>query len=91
MLRLWHRFQSDVKANRQKAALMAGLLLLGCCFWIPMLAKAVSPKHASAVTTAAPNQSTSVSAPVPNNLPTQNTDQFWSNLANALERDPLFQ
>lgn len=91
MLRQWQRFQRDVNANRPKAALMAALLLLGCCLWIPLLSKAIAPKRAAAVTIAPPHQSDATSAPIPNDLPTANSDQFWSSLAQALEQDPLFQ
>lgn len=91
MVRQWQRFQRDINANRPKAALMVSLLLLGCCLWIPLVSKAIAPKRADAVTTAAPPQRDAASAPLPNDLPSANTDQFWSSLEQALEQDPLFQ
>ncbi|MDB5342652.1 MAG: hypothetical protein JWP89_1029 [Schlesneria sp.] len=92
MIDLWHRWQRDVKADRQKAVLLAALLLLGCCFWIPMLAKAMTPKRASAATSQA-----AAAAKDPSVTPEQKessgagSDQFWSSLANSLANDPLFQ
>ena len=70
---------------------MAALLLLGCCLWIPLVSKSIAPKHAAAVTTETTHQGDGASAPVPNDLPSANSDQFWSSLEQALEQDPLFQ
>ncbi len=91
MINLWHRWQRDVKADRPQAVLLAGLLLLGCCFWIPMLARAVTPKRAAAAASQA------AAAKVPSGSPEEKesagagSDQFWSSLANSLANDPLYQ
>jgi hypothetical protein len=92
MINLWHRWQREVKADRPKAVLLAALLLLGCCFWIPMLAKAVTPKRAAAATSQAAG-----AAKVPSGTSEDKeasgagSDQCWSSLANSLASDPLFQ
>jgi hypothetical protein len=92
MSNLWHRWQREVKADRPKAVLLAALLLLGCCFWIPMLAKALTPKRAAAATSEAV-ESANASADNPEQKKTTavGSDPFWSSLANSLANDPLFQ
>lgn len=94
MFDVWQRFQIEIKANGKKAGLLAGLILFGCCFWIPMLARAVKPNHASAavanhIATTVPSPPTAnslnVSGPVP-----ADSERFWSDLAKALSDDPMY-
>ena len=101
MIDLWQRFQTEVKANGKKAGLLAGLFLFGCCFWVPMLVRAISPKQAAAASL--PGQSTStdpaLSGIAPGMLNPGNpagqvdpgSDQFWSNLSDALACDPMYR
>ncbi|HEY4263656.1 MAG TPA: hypothetical protein VGM98_26065 [Schlesneria sp.] len=92
MIDLWHRWQREVKADRPKAVLLVALVLLGCCFWIPMLARAVTPKRAAAATSeAAATANASADTSEQKKASPLGSDQFWSNLANSLENDPLYQ
>ena len=99
MSELWQRLQREAKANGKKAGLLAGLLLFGCCFWFPMLARAVVPKRAVAAASpatghaAAPTPSSVPAKPAENAATATDTDQgkFWSNLAQSLADDPMFQ
>jgi hypothetical protein len=97
MSELWRRFQREVKANRQKAMLLAGLFLFGCCFWVPMLTRAVAPKRAAAATSPAaasqgPSQPANSSTnPATASGPVSDQGKFWSDLANSLADDPMFQ
>jgi hypothetical protein len=92
MVNVWHQWQREVTVNRQKAVLLAGLFLLGCCCWIPMLARAITPTRS----TAAGSPGTA-SAPLPGSFvedhgsPDLGTDRFWASLSNSLASDPLFQ
>ncbi|MBS0201837.1 MAG: hypothetical protein JSS49_02995 [Planctomycetes bacterium] len=94
MLDLWQRLQREVKANRQKAGLLAGLFLFGCCFWVPMVARAVGPKKAAA---AAHIANPALTTPVANQLPSATAptaadqEKFWANLSRALAEDSMFQ
>lgn len=92
MINLWHRWQREVRADRPKAVLLAALLLLGCCFWIPMLTKGLTPKHAAAATPGAATMAKTSSGTVEQTKSSSiGSGQFWSSLANSLENDPLFQ
>ncbi len=89
---LWQRFQREVKANGKKAGLLGGLFLFGCCFWVPMLTRAVAPKHAAAAITASaisstPAQLNALDVSAAPDAP----GKFWSNLANTLANDPMFR
>ena len=96
---LWQRLQREAKANGKKAGLLAGLLLFGCCFWVPMLVRAVAPKRAVAAISpaashaAAPTPASVPAKPAENTATATDTDQgkFWSNLAKSLADDPMFQ
>ena len=95
MFDLWQRLQREVKANRQKAGLLAGLLAFGCCFWVPMLARAVTPKKVAAATHA--TSSVPTAGPVANQIPPATAptpadqDKFWANLTKSLAEDSMFQ
>jgi hypothetical protein len=95
MADLWTRFQRDLTLNWKKTAALGVLLLFGCCFWIPMLTRAVAPRRAAAsavsTPTAAMNPETTPSTVAPNSLAATNSDAFWSTLSKSLESDPLFQ
>lgn len=91
---LWVRFQREVKANGQKAGLLAALFLFGCCFWIPMAMRALSPAPAHA----AHRPSTTSPAITPNPVPATgsavteaDTGKFWASLSKALADDLMFQ
>lgn len=91
---LWIRFQREVKANGQKAGLLAALFLFGCCFWIPMAMRALSPAPAHA----AHRPSTASPAVTPNPVPAAgssmtdaDTGKFWASLSKALAEDSMFQ
>jgi hypothetical protein len=90
---LWQRFLREGKANKGKAAVLAGLFLFGCCFWVPMLGKSVAPKQAHAAVglatpAPAPLSSTATASVVDEAV---NPDKFWNQLSNTLASDPLFQ
>ncbi|MFO1042144.1 MAG: hypothetical protein U0941_10180 [Planctomycetaceae bacterium] len=95
MQELWVRFQREVKANRQKAGLLAGLFLFGCCFWLPMVYRALS--SAPAHTAKRPSSSTPVAAsstaPSPGTTAVAEVDngKFWANLSKSLAEDAMFQ
>lgn len=94
MLDLWQRLQREVKANRQKAGLLAGLFLFGCCFWVPMVARAVVPKKVAAATHVAnPAPTTPVANQLPSATPPTTADQekFWASLSKSLAEDSMFQ
>lgn len=86
---LWHKCQSEVKANRAKAVLLAGLFLFGCCFWIPLLGRVLTPHHAAAAAMGAPQQPAERHEIQVTDDP--QSDPFWASLGNTLENDPLFQ
>lgn len=86
---LWRRCQSEVQANRMKAILLAGLFLFGCCFWIPMLGRVLTPRHAAAATTSCEQSSDKQCEG--QKLDDAESDPFWENLGNSLANDPLFQ
>lgn len=93
MSELWQRFQNEVKANGKKALLLAGLFLFGCCFWVPMLLRAVTPPTVAA----APPAAQSLSLPTASNplnsqtAATIDSDRFWSSLAKSLADDPMYR
>ncbi len=91
---LWVRFQREVKANGQKAGLLAALFLFGCCFWIPMALRMLSPAPAHAATrppahpaAVTPNSSTPASTPVTD----ADTNKFWASLSKSLAEDSMFR
>lgn len=93
---LWQRLTREAKANGKKAGLLAALFAFGCCFWIPMLARAITPKHVGAAvshSSVAPSSSSANPSEVPStSLPSgSDAGRFWSNLAVALAEDPMFQ
>lgn len=93
---LWQRFKREAKANGKKAGLLAALFAFGCCFWIPMLTRAIAPKRAGAavahsVVTASPSSAIPTEVPSASPTPGMDTGRFWSNLAAALTEDPMFQ
>lgn len=92
MSEFWQRLQNEIKANRKQAGLLAGLFLFGCCFWVPMVARAVSPKRASAaVSHAAAAQIPQAAASFEPPAASASSTDFWRNLASSLADDPLFQ
>lgn len=86
---LWHKCQSEVKANRAKAVLLAGLFLFGCCFWIPLLGRVLTPRRAAAAISTSPEQRAERHEIQITDDP--QSDPFWTSLWNTLENDPLFQ
>lgn len=93
---LWQRFQREVKANKGKAGLLAALFLFGCCFWLPMLTRAATTKRAvpanGAATIAPPVVPPGVDLPQNAESGRElNPEKFWSNLAQSLDVDPMFQ
>ena len=93
MHHFWTRFQRDLVLNWKKTAALGALFLFGCCFWIPMLFRAATPRHAAAAVSstamASPNSNPSQAAVASNTR--ESTDRFWSSLSKSLEHDPLFQ
>lgn len=95
MFDLWQRFQREVKANGNKAGLLAGLFLFGCCFWIPMLTRAAMPKRAAAMTS--PSTNAVAVVPVPTNslgapqATSEDSTKFWTELTRSLSEDPMFR
>ena len=95
MFDLWQRLQREVKVNGKKAGLLAGLFVFGCCFWIPMLTRAVVPKRASAAVT--PSAHTQFAPPAPVNslgvppASAEDSNRYWSDLTRSLAEDPMFQ
>jgi len=92
---LWQRFKREAKANSKKAGLLAALFAFGCCFWVPMLAKAISPKRAGAATSHFAASAVPAAA-IPNDVvlpPPSGADssRFWSSLETALAEDSMFQ
>lgn len=88
MTTLLQRFQQEVKANGKKAGILAGLFLFGCCFWVPMLTKAVTarPRPIAPVPTTVPDSVTSpsVTAETP-------PAEFWAHVARSLDSHPAYQ
>jgi len=95
MAKLWQQFQREVKANGKKAGLLAGLFLFGCCFWVPMLLSAVSPRHPAVAKPSAVVPSPAVTAATPQGAAVpateMNSSEFWKDLSQALAEDPMFQ
>jgi hypothetical protein len=93
----WNRLQREVKANGKKAGVLAALLLLGCCIWIPMVTRAVCrtrPAVASKSPSAPPTKISAAPSPAVSSAPEQpefNTREFWTKLSAVLEDDPMFQ
>lgn len=90
MLELWHRFQQEVKANGKKAGILAGLFLFGCCFWVPMLMKAVSAKPRMAANPA-PAPAVSVPGAIPSTPAPTVPAEFWSHVTKSLDEHPAYQ
>lgn len=86
---LWRKCQSEVKANRAKAVLLAGLFLFGCFFWIPLLGRVLTPRRAAAAITTSPERPAERHEIQISDDP--QSDPFWTSLGHTLENDPLFQ
>ena len=94
---LMERLQREVKANGKKAGLLAGLVLFGCCFWVPMALRAVAPSRAAAATSPTPsaptNSSTASQSPATDAAAAAPADggKFWTALSKSLAEDPMFR
>lgn len=91
---LWIRIQREVKANGQKAGLLAALFLFGCCFWIPMAMRALSPAPAHAAhrpSTASPSVTPNLVPAAGSSMTEADTGKFWASLSKALAEDSMFQ
>ena len=91
---LWIRFQREVKANGQKAGLLAALFLFGCCFWIPMAMRAISPAPAHAAhrpSAASPAVASNPVPPAGSPASDVDTGKFWSSLSKSLAEDSMFR
>lgn len=91
---LWTRFQRDLTLNWKKTAALGVLLLFGCCFWMPMLTRAVAPRPAAAAvsppSTVPASPAASQAATYPNNVGIAGVETFWSSLSKSLVNDSLF-
>lgn len=91
---IWRQLQREAKANGKKAGLLAVLFLVGCCFWIPMLVRAVKPprsvtKSAASIPQLAPDAVNSAGETAA--AAATDAGAFWSTLAASLADDPMFQ
>lgn len=83
----------EFKANPKKSAILGLLALVGCYFWLPLLANwAKRPKAPSAreLMAAMSNQSPTATTTSTLSAPSQET-MAWDKLAAALDRDPHMQ
>jgi hypothetical protein len=91
---LWTRFQRDLTTNWKKTAALGVLFLFGCCFWIPMLTRAVGSRRAVAAVSppqsAPANPDSTQTASEPNSIGVVGGENFWSSLSKSLADDSLF-
>lgn len=94
MQEFWTRFKRDLTANWKKTAALGVLFLFGCCFWIPMLARAVGSRRVAAAVSPpllpSANSETAPTISEPNSIGVAGGETFWSNLSRSLADDPLF-
>lgn len=91
--KLWNQIQTEMIANRQKAAILGVLFLIGCCVWVPMAVRALSPRLAAAGThdpaspAASSPQSTAATADAPT---ASKSEGLWDAITRSLEDEPLY-